>query len=269
VGSLDPPTLSAGEPGSVYNEVGYAGMVWHNYDLGCAGTAFNPASTTDTWLGNQAFNVAKFGVGGVNWAHYLISGGGNLLAPLDGVIRDATSAMYQAVFTTWIGPALVVLSVILLVLAIRGDLARQAQRTAFALAALMVGSAAYLTPVEWAKAADGLLLDGVTQMQEGFLSQVGLGDRDTLPTVLVDRVVYDNWLRGEFGSPEVPQAQQLGRNLLRAQTFTKQEVARAATTRRWPSRRRPTSARWPGRWATATPTSRASPAAGSASASSP
>jgi hypothetical protein len=225
VGSLDPPTLSAGEPGSVYNEVGYAGMVWHNYDLGCAGTAFNPASTTDTWLGNQAFNVAKFAVGGVNWSHYLISGGGDLLAPLDGVIRDATSAMYEAVFTTWIGPALVVLSVVLLVLALRGDLAQQAQRVGFALAALMVGSAAYLTPVEWAKAADGLLLDGVTQMQEGFLSQVGLGDRDTLPTVLVDRVVYDNWVRGEFGSPEVPQAQQLGRNLLRAQTFTKQEVA--------------------------------------------
>ena len=192
VGSLDPPTYGVGEPGSVYDEVGYAGLVWHNYDLGCAGTAvFNPATTTDTWLGNQAFNVAKFAVGGVNWSHYLISGGGNLLAPLDGVIRDATSAMYQAVFTTWIGPALVVLSVILLVLAVRGDLARQAQRTAFALAALMVGSAAYLTPVEWAKAADGLLLDGVTQMQEGFLSQVGLGDRDTLPTVLVDRVVYD------------------------------------------------------------------------------
>jgi hypothetical protein len=225
VGSLDPPTLSAGEPGSVYNEVGYAGLVWHNYDLGCAGTAFNPASTTDTWLGNQAFNVAKFGVGGVNWSHYLISGGGNLLAPLDGVIRDATAAMYQAVFTTWIGPALVVLAVILLVLAMRGDLARQAQRVAFALVALMVGSAAYLTPVQWAKAADGLLLDGVTQMQEGFLAQVGMGDRDTLPTVLVDRIVYDNWLRGEFGSPEVPQAQQLGRDLLRAQTFTKQEVA--------------------------------------------
>ena len=138
--------------------------------------------------------------------------------------------MYNAVFTTWIGPALVVLAVMLLVLALRGDLARQAQRIAFALAALMVGSAAYLTPVDWAKAADGILLDGVTQMQEGFLAQVGLGDRDTLPTVLVDRVVYDNWLRGEFGSPEVPQAQQLGRDLLRAQTFTKQEVAEGRDT---------------------------------------
>jgi hypothetical protein len=231
VGSLDPPTLSAGEPGSVYNEVGYAGLIWHNYDLGCAGSAvFNPATTTDTWLGNQTFNVAKFAVGGVNWSHYLLADGGELLSPLDGLITDGTRAMYDAVFATWIGPALLVLAVVLIVLAMRGDLAQQAQRTAFAAAALMVGSAAYLAPVDWAKAADGLLLDGVTSMQEGFLGEVGLGDRDTLPTVLVDQVIYANWLRGEFGAPDVPQAQELGRDLLRAQTFTKAEVAEGRDT---------------------------------------
>ena len=186
---------------------------------------FNPATTTDTWLGNQTLNVAKFVVGGVNWSHYLIADGGELLAPLDQVVSDGTRAMYDAVFTTWIGPALLVLSVVLLVLAMRGDLARQTQRAGLAVVALVIGSAAYLAPVDWAKAADDLLLDGVTQMQEGFLGQVGLGDRDTLPTVLVDQVVYQNWLRGEFGSPDVPQAQQLGRELLRAQTFTKAEIA--------------------------------------------
>ncbi|MEJ3655710.1 hypothetical protein WEH80_22325 [Actinomycetes bacterium KLBMP 9759] len=231
VGSLDPPTLSAGEPGSVYNEVGYAGLVWHNYDLGCAGSAvFNPASTTDTWLGNQGLNAAKFTVGGVNWAHYLIADGGELLEPLDKLVSDGTRAMYDAVFTTWIGPVLAVLAVILLFLALRGDLARQAQRAAFAVAALVVGSAAYLAPVDWSKAADGLLLDGITQMQEGFLGQIGLGDRDTLPTVLVEQVVYQNWLRGEFGAPDVPQAQELGRDLLRAQTFTKPEIAERKDT---------------------------------------
>ena len=98
--------------------------------------------------------------------------------------------------------------------------------------ALLIGSAAYLAPVDWSKAADGLLLDGVTQMQEGFLGQVGLGNRDTLPTVLVDQVVYQNWLRGEFGSPDVPQAQEMGRDLLRAQTFTIDEVDRSARTTR-------------------------------------
>ncbi len=226
VGSLDPPTYGVGEPGSVYDEVGYAGLVWHNYDLGCAGTAvFNPATTTDTWLGNQTLNVAKFVVGGVNWSHYLIADGGKLLSPLDELITNGTRAMYNAVFTTFIGPVLLILSVVLLTLALRGDLARQTQRAGMAVVALVVGSGAYLAPVDWATAADDLLLDGVTQMQEGFLGQIGLGDRDTLPTVLVDQVVYQNWLRGEFGSPDVPQAQQLGRELLRAQTFTKAEIA--------------------------------------------
>jgi hypothetical protein len=230
VGSLDPPTYGVGEPGSVYDDVGYAGMVWYTYDLGCAGTAFNPASTTDTWLGNQTFNVAKFAVAGVNWAHYLIADGSDLLSPLDTVISEGTKAMYTAVFTTWIGPALLLLAVFLLVLAIRGDLARQTQRAAFAVVALVIGSAAYLAPVNWSKAADPLLLDGVTQMQDGFLGQVGLGNRDTLPTVLVDQVIYQNWERGEFGAPDVPQAQQFGRDLLRAQTFTKAEVAEGKDT---------------------------------------
>ncbi|TQM35857.1 hypothetical protein [Pseudonocardia cypriaca] len=224
VGSLDPPRASGGIEGSVYREVGYAGLVWHNYDIGCAGAAFNPSTTTDTWLGNQALNVAKFAVGGVNWAHYLIADGGELLSPLDQLIGNGTRAMYDAVFTTFIGPVLLLLAVILLVLALRGDLARQTQRAALAVVALVVGSAAYLAPVDWAKAADPLLLDGVTQMQEGFLGQIGLGTRDTLPTVLVDQVIYQNWLRGEFGAPDVPQAQELGRDLLRAQTFTIDEV---------------------------------------------
>ncbi|GAA1879529.1 hypothetical protein GCM10009836_71130 [Pseudonocardia ailaonensis] len=230
VGSLDPPRPDGGEPGSVYREVGYSGMTWHNYDLGCGGGVLNPSTTTDTWLGNQTFNVAKFAVGGVNWAHYLIADGGALLDPLDQIITNATRAMYDSVFTVWIGVALVILAVILLVLAMRGDLATQTKRAAFALGALVLAGAAYLAPVNWAKAADSLLLDGVTQMQQGFLSQVGLGDKDTLPTVLVDQVVYRNWLRGDFGSPDVPQAQDLGRNLLRAQTFTIDEVAEGKDT---------------------------------------
>ncbi len=212
--------------------MGYAGLVWYTYDLGCAGTGiFNPATSTDTWLGNQTLNVAKFAVGGVNWSHYLIADGGKVLDPLNDLIAKGTRGMYDAVFTTWIGPALLVLAVVLIVLAMRGDLARQAQRAAFAVIALTVGSAAYLAPIDWAKAADSLLLDGVTNMQEGFLGQVGIGDRDTLPTVLVDQVIYQNWLRGEFGAPDVPQAQQYGRNLLRAQTFTARPRSRRAGQR--------------------------------------
>ncbi|MFP5069183.1 hypothetical protein ACLFMI_05905 [Pseudonocardia nantongensis] len=231
VGSLDRPSALHGEIGSVYEEVGYAGLVWHNYDLGCAASGvLNPSVTTDTWLGNQVFNLAKLTVGGVNWAHYLIADGGALFEPLDRVITTATQAMYETVFTTWVGLALLGFAIIVLLLAMRGDLARQAQRTGIAVLALMIGSAAYLAPVDWSRAADDLLLDGVTQMQEGFLGQVGLGTRDTLPTVLVDQVGYQNWLRGTFGAPDVPQAQELGRDLLRAQAFTIDEVDQGQDT---------------------------------------
>ena len=39
----------------------------------------------------------------MNWAHYLIADGGALLDPLDNVITAATRAMYDSVFTLWIG----------------------------------------------------------------------------------------------------------------------------------------------------------------------
>ena len=226
VGSLDPAPLGVGAPGSVYDEVGYAGQVWWTYDLGCGpGAARDPAAATDTWLGNQFFNLAKIVVGGVNWSHYLIERGSGLLSPLDGIVQAGTQAMYSAVFSTWVGLALIVLAAILLVLAMRGDLSRQAQRAGIAVIALAIAAAAYAAPVRWSSMLDGVLLDGVTAMQRGFLGQVGVGDANTLPTVLTDQIVYNNWLRGQFGSADVPQARDLGRELLRAQTFTKQEVA--------------------------------------------
>ena len=229
VGSLDPAPLGLGAPGSVYAEVGYAGLVWHTYDLGCGGSVSDPSVATDTWLGNQTFNLAKFAVGGVNWAHYLLARGGDVLTPLDTVIARATKAMYESVFSTFIGPALLFLAVTLLMLAFRGDLARQAQRIGFAALALLLGAAAYLAPVNWAKVGDGLLLDGITQMQQGFIGALGQGDLNTLPTVLTDQVIYANWLRGEFGAPNDAKAVELGRDLLRAQAFTKVELAEGKT----------------------------------------
>ena len=226
VGSLDPAPIGVGTPGSVYDQVGYAGQVWWTYDLGCGpGGARDPAAATDTWLGNQVFDVAKLIVGGVNWAHYLIARGSSLLTPLDSVIQTGTRAMYEAVFTTWVGVALAALAAIMLLLAMRGDLSQQARRGLVAVLALGLAAAAYAAPIQWSRSLDGVLLDGVTAMQQGFLRQVGVGDQNTLPTVLTDQIVYSNWLRGEFGSADVPQARDLGRPLLEAQSFSKVEVA--------------------------------------------
>ena len=70
VGAIDPTPLQAGAPNSVYAEVGYAGLVWHTYDLGCGPSGLrNPNAVVDTWTGNLLFDIGKVIVGAKQRAH--------------------------------------------------------------------------------------------------------------------------------------------------------------------------------------------------------
>ncbi len=227
VGLLDPTPPGTGDPATVYGEVGYAGMTWRTYDL-CNRPDATSAST-DTWVGNTLFNAAKVIVGAANGLHYQL-GSADQLDGLDELLHAGVGAMYRSVFTTWVGVAVLGLAIGLLWLAARGDLAQQAQRILVAVGALALGGLVYAAPVSLLKASDAVLFDGVTQMQQGFLTELGVGDRDTLPETLTQEIVYANWVRGEFGSSDVPQARDLGRDLLRAQTFTRAEIAAGQDT---------------------------------------
>jgi len=227
VGLLDPTPPGTGDPATVYGEVGYAGMTWRTYDL-CNRPDATSAST-DTWVGNTLFNAAKVIVGAANGLHYQL-GSADQLDGLDELLHAGVGAMYRSVFTTWVGVAVLGLAIGLLWLAARGDLAQQAQRILVAVGALALGGLVYAAPVSLLKASDAVLFDGVTQMQQGFLTELGVGDHDTLPETLTQEIVYANWVRGEFGSSDVPQARDLGRELLRAQTFTRAEIAAGQDT---------------------------------------
>lgn len=227
VGAIDPaPMGSTGQPGSAYDETGYSGLVWNTYDLGCGPQGVtSPNALVDTWVGNELFDIAKNLVGATNGLHYALLSG-DLMAPLDDVIATGTVALYDSVFTPWFGLAAVVLAVLLFRYIWQGDLATIGKRGMWALAGLWFASATYLTPLVYTHALDDVVITGTSAVQAGFLREVGVDERNTLPTLLHDEVVYSNWLRGEFGSPEAPQAQQYGRDLLRAQSWTKREVAR-------------------------------------------
>lgn len=226
VGAIDPAPVGVGESGSAYDEVGYAGLVWHTYDLGCGPQGItNPNALVDTWLGNEMFNIGKNLVGATNGLHYALLSG-DLLAPLDGVIATGTVALYDSVFTPWFGLVALVLAVLLFRYIWQGDLATIGKRTMWALAGLWFASATYLTPLVYTHALDDVVITGTSAVQAGFLREVGVDERDALPTLLHDQVVYNNWVRGEFGTPDSPQAKELGRELLRAQAWTKEEVLR-------------------------------------------
>ena len=228
VGAIDPTPLQAGAPNSVYAEVGYAGLVWHTYDLGCGPSGLrNPNAVIDTWTGNLLFDIGKVIVGATNGLHYALGDGG-LLAPLNDLIVSGTVALYDSVYAPWFGLIAVLLAIVLFRSIWRGDLATVSKRAAWALAGIWLAAATYLTPLLYTQVLDGVLVDGSNQVRTGFLHEVGIAQRDALPTLLHEQIIYRNWLRGEFGSPDGPQAAQLGRDLVRAQAFTKQEIAAGA-----------------------------------------
>lgn len=228
VGAIDPTPLQSGAPNSVYAEVGYAGLVWHTYDLGCGPSGLrNPNAVIDTWTGNLLFDIGKVIVGATNGLHYALGDGG-LLAPLNDLIVSGTVALYDSVYAPWFGVIAVLLAIVLFRSIWRGDLATVSKRAAWALAGIWLAAATYLTPLLYTQVLDGVLVEGSNQVRTGFLHEVGIAQRDALPTLLHEQIIYRNWLRGEFGSPDGPQAAQLGRDLVRAQAFTKQEIAAGA-----------------------------------------
>ncbi|MBV9650987.1 MAG: hypothetical protein JO296_12710 [Pseudonocardiales bacterium] len=228
VGAIDPTPLQAGAPNSVYAEVGYAGLVWHTYDLGCGPSGLrNPNAVIDTWTGNLLFDIGKVIVGATNGLHYALGDGG-LLAPLNDLIVSGTVALYDSVYAPWFGLIAILLAIVLFRSIWRGDLATVSKRAAWALAGIWLAAATYLTPLLYTDVLDGVLVEGSNQVRSGFLHEVGIAQRDALPTLLHEQIIYRNWLRGEFGSPDGPQAVQLGRDLVRAQAYTKQEIAAGA-----------------------------------------
>lgn len=228
VGVFDATPPGHGNPGSIYRDFGYAGQVWHNYDLGCGPSGLrNPNAVVDTWTGNQLFNVGKNLVAATNGLHYELLDG-QLLKPVDDLIVTGSAALYDSVFAPLFALVAIILAVLLFRSIWRGDLATIGKRGMWALAALWFASITYLTPLIYAQALDAVLIDGTSAVQSGFFRQVGVEERDQLPTMLHETVVYQNWLRGEFGSPQSPDAQKYGYDLVHAQAWSKAEMAAGA-----------------------------------------
>ncbi|CAM3171068.1 magnesium transporter [Saccharomonospora xinjiangensis] len=223
VGAIDPPAAN-GEAGSAYLDYGYAGMVWHVYDCDNGALSLgSPESTIDTWAGNQLFNIAKNIVGATNSLHYTVLEGG-LLNPIYNAVSDGAKAVYDNVYTQLFGLFALVLAILLFRNIWRGDLSTVSKRALFALGGVWL-AASSMALLRYYDDIDRAIVQTTTNIQAGFVDETeDRVVRHILPTDLHNEVVYDNWLRGEFGAPDSPQADEFGRKLLDAQAFTWEEM---------------------------------------------
>jgi hypothetical protein len=226
VGAIDPPAVDHGDPNSNYGKYSYAGSVWHVFDNNCvlSKTITDPNAVIDTWAGNQLFNVGKNVVGATNSLHYAMLSQDSMLKPLDDAVAKAASTFYDNIYVRWFGPVALILAVIMFRYIWTGDMATISRRGMWALAGMwLAASVLVLGPVYGEM--DTVLLQKTSQIQAGFLpaSQVD-AQRNTLPDALYNNVIYQNWLRGEFGDPSSPQAKKFGPELLNDQAWAKSDV---------------------------------------------
>jgi len=114
-GFLDPPPDRPAPPAdpftqnpttSIYEQYGYAGLTWHTYDLGCAGSLGDPGATADNMIGNLTLSAATGGVAVANGVHARVAHPQTYLAPLDAVVANVSDRIKVAVWGPWGGVAL-------------------------------------------------------------------------------------------------------------------------------------------------------------------
>ncbi|WP_020667946.1 hypothetical protein [Amycolatopsis nigrescens] len=220
VGAIDPPE-GDGEAGSTYVDYSYAGMVWNVFETNCGPLSgiTDPNSTIDTWAGNQLFNLGKNIVGATNSLHYAVMQGG-LLNPIYNAVKTGAEKVYNNIYGQLFGLAALLLAILMFRNIWRGDLSAVSKRALYALAAVWLAASSFAL-LRYFEPVDKAIVQTTTNIQAGFIDESDSRiARHVLPTDLHTQIVYNNWLRGEFGDPASPQAQQFGRPLLDAQAFT-------------------------------------------------
>ncbi|SES43593.1 magnesium transporter [Actinokineospora terrae] len=226
VGAIDPPQGN-GEADSPYLVYGFAGMVWHVYDESCGGLVpagvSDPGATIDNWAGNELFNMAKNIVGATNSLHYTLMTGG-VLGGLNEQIGKAADSVFDNIYTQLFSIFMLLLAILLFRQIWKGDLATVSKRALFAFAGMWLAASSMVLVANYDR-VDDLIVRTTTGIQGGFVDpEEDRVVRHILPTDLHNKVIYENWLRGEFGSPDSPQARDFGRKLLDAQAWTRDDL---------------------------------------------
>ncbi len=230
-GALDPepdPLPAAGDPfaqnpsTSIYEQYGYAGLTWHTYDLGCGGSVRDPAAATDTMIGNVLLSCAVWLTAATNGLHNKVADPASYMGPLDDVVETVTTRLHDSIWSPWGAVAVLGVAALLLFQAMRGHFPAVVAGAAWA--ALVLAVVAAIT--QYPSRASGFFDDTITSTIGSIQARTAGVDSSTQPgqssaraqgALTVDRVLYDAWLRGQIGSSDSAGSRPLGTGPVRSQ----------------------------------------------------
>jgi hypothetical protein len=217
---------------SLYEQYGYSGLTWHTYDLGCGGDLRDVNATTDTMIGNATLAFATWGVAATNGLHNKIAHPAEYMAPLDDVVTAVSARIKDAIWGPWGGAALLGVVVLLLWYSSTGRLSSVTKAAAWAVLILGVMSGVAQYPARVSTFFDETVTGTIGQVNAATAGLSSVPDTSDPARaqggLLVDRLLYDSWLRGQFGSPDTAAAKRWGPALFKASAYTWAEAEQAS-----------------------------------------
>lgn len=225
--------FAANSTTSIYEQYGYAGLRWNTYDLGCLGGVSDPGADIDTLVGNWGLGLAVFMVSLSNGLHAHVVDA-NWLAPLDDVTSSVTKVVHDTIWTPWGGAALLGVVVLLLYYSARGRLSDTLRGAVWALLVLTVLAGVVNYPTMSGQYYDKAVIGTLSALDAASAgapspSGSGGGAAQARASLLVDKVLYQAWLRGEIGTAQGDAATRWGPSLYRAQALSYDEVSTSET----------------------------------------
>ena len=240
---VDPPPAQTPVSGSpfadpahpaIYEYYGYAGLAWHTYDLGCLGQIQGFGATLDTTVGNFLLGAATWTTAVANGLHNSVSHPDRYMGPLDRAVTAVTGRMRSSIWSPWGAVALLGLGAILLYLSMSGRVAHVVSSAAWAALVLAVLAGVTAYPNRVSSLFDRSVTSAISSVNAGAAQVSGTaasGDPARAQgALLVDDLLYAEWLRGEFGSSDSAAAHRWGPALFSASTLTWREAAEAAAS---------------------------------------
>ena len=153
------------------------------------------------------------------------------MAPLDDVVTAVSARIKDAIWSPWGGAALLGVVVLLLWYSSAGRLSSVTKAAAWAVFVLAVMSGVAQYPARVSAFFDQTVTGSIGQVNAataGLSSVPKTSDPARAQGgLLVDRLLYDSWLRGEFGSPDSAAAKRWGPSLFKASAYTWAEAEQA------------------------------------------
>ncbi|MDY7087163.1 MAG: DMT family transporter [Actinomycetota bacterium] len=241
-----PASASAQGTQGIYSQYGYAGYSYTTYDLdsGCASTLIDPDYKFETTIANGEFMIATSIIGASNALRERAWDPQTLWGWADPLVDQATTAVYEKVFSVFGVITLAIVGLYLLWRSRQADMGAATTTAGWALLVMVAVTAIAAWPVRSANIADqslittlGVVHDAVGPRPQGSdASNCVLGDpaacRDNRPPAVrasdtaAETMLYRNWLRGLLGSADSETAKKYGRALYDARSLSWVEAQR-------------------------------------------